>query len=126
MEKISLNSGERMILQAQGTLQCRASWRPGHLFLTNRRLFFIHVTKKLFEINLDKITGLSITKRRWLLGVRVQQLCIDCNNDIKTEQFYIALTEPRKWVAGIKESMTCMLVERRGYHGANPESPSNT
>lgn len=115
MEKIGLNSGEEMILKAHGTLQFRASWKPGHLFLTNRRLFFIHVTKKLFEINLDEIIGLSIKKRSWLLGVRVQQLCIGCNGDIETEQVYIALTEPQKWVTGIKESMTCMLAsERRG------------
>lgn len=126
MEKTSLNSGEKMILQAQGSLQLGASWKPGHFFLTNRRLYFIQVSKKIFEVSLDEITGMSIAKRSWLLGVRVKQLCIAYSANLETEQVNITLAEPKKWVEAIKESMTLMLAERWSYNGANPELPSNT
>ena len=127
MEKTNLNSGEEMILQAQGSLQFGASWKPGHFFLTNRRLFFSHVAKKIsFEVSLDEITGMSIAKRSWLLGVRVKQLSIGYSANLETEQVNITLAEPKKWVEAIKESMTLMLAERWSYNGANPELPGNT
>lgn len=127
MEKTSLNSGEEVILQAQGSLQIGVSWKSGHLFLTNRRLFFSHVAKKiLFEVSLDEITGMNIAKRNWLLGVRVKQLCIAYSAGLEKKQAFITLAEPKKWVEAIKESMTLMLAERWSYNGANPELPSNT
>jgi len=126
MEKTNLNSGEEMIFQAQGHLQFGASWKQGHFFLTNRRLFFIHIAKKLFEVSLDQITGMSIAKRSWLLGVRVKQLWIGYSANLETKQVYITLAEPKKWVEAIKESMTLMLAERWSYNGANPELPGNT
>ncbi|MCO1603064.1 hypothetical protein [Desulfosporosinus nitroreducens] len=126
MEKTSLNSGEEMILKAQGHLQFGASWKQGHFFLTNRRLFFTPIAKKLFEVSLDQITEMSIAKRSWLLGVRVKQLCISYSAGLETEQVYITLAEPKKWVEEIKESMTLMLAERWSYNGANPELPGNT
>jgi len=126
VRKTSLNSGEEMILQAQGHLQFGASWKQGHFSLTNRRLFFIRVSQKIFEVSLNQITGMSIAKRSWLLGVRVQQLCIGYSANLETEQVYITLAEPKKWVEAIKESMTLMLAERWRYNGANPELPGNT
>lgn len=126
MEKTGLNSREELILQAQGSLQYGASWKQGRFFLTNRRLFFSHVSQKIFEVSLDEIAAMSIVKRRWLLGVRVKQLCIAYSANLDTEQVCITLAEPQKWVKVIRESLTLMLAERWSYHGANPELPSNT
>lgn len=105
-------------------MQCRCPWQLGHLWLTNKRLVFTHVTKQVFEISLDRVTELSVIKRIWLLGVRVKQLCINYGSG--QEQVYIALAEPEKWVEIIKESMTLLLAERWGYIGANQEPPGNT
>ncbi len=121
-----LNKGEKIIAQTQGSLKFRFLWQIGHLFLTNRRLLFIHITKQTYETNLDEIVDLSIKKRAWLFGVRVKQLCISFNSSRGQERVYIALAKSEKWIEMIKESMTLMLAERCGYNGANPESPGNT
>lgn len=126
MDEVSLDNGEKMILKAQGTMQNRSMWQPGHLFLTNRRLIFIQVGKTILECSLNKIIGISIMQRNWLLGIKVKQLCIELNCGGGREHAYIAVTKPGEWVNMIKESMTLMLMERWGYNGAKPESPSNT
>ena len=125
MEKISLNYGEKIILKTQGTMQFRSTWQLGHLLLTNRRLIFIHASKTTMECCLDKITGMGIMQRNCLLGVKMKQLCIelDCGNEC--DHIYIALAKPDELAGIIKESMTLMLVERRGCNGAEPESPGN-
>lgn len=121
-----LNEGEKIISQVQGSLQHQDSWRLGYLFLTNRRIIFLQVTKQIFEAKLDEVMDLSIVKRAWLFGVRVRQLSISLSSEIRGKKTYIALAEPEKWNNKIKESMSLMLVERWGYNGANPEPPSDT
>lgn len=116
--------GEKIIFRTQGSLQFRASWQLSHLWLTNRRQVFTHVTKQVFEISLDQISELSVIKRMWMLGVRVKQLCLNYGSG--QEPVYIALAEPEKWVEMIKESMALLLAERWGYIAANPEPPGNT
>lgn len=126
MDKACLNKGEDTILREQGMLQYRLSWKLGHLFLTNRRLFFLHATKKIFEISLDRIIEINIAKRTWILGTKVKQICIDFKYGSGHDRVYIALVKPEKWNHVIKESMILMLAERWGCNGANSESPSNT
>ncbi|TCO77368.1 hypothetical protein [Marinisporobacter balticus] len=126
MKTPCLNKGEKIILQAQGTLEYRGSRQLGYLFLTNKRLLFMQVTKKIFETDLDGIIDLSIVKRIFLLGVRVKQLCITLNYRRGQGRVYIAVKNPGKWSEMIKERMTLMLAERWGYNGAKPEAPSNT
>ncbi len=126
MERICLHKGEKIILRAQGTFQSYISWKLGHLFLTNRRLLFIHITEQALEISLDDIIDMSIMKRPWLMGVRVKQLCIHFNHGKGQERAYIALVENEKWIDLIKENMTIMLAERWGDDGAKQEPPCDT
>jgi len=109
MDELSLYNGEKMILKAQGTLQFRSTWQLGHLFLTSRRLIFIQATKTILEYRLDKIIGMNIMKRSWLMGVKVKQLYIEFNCGGGREYAYIALAKPGEWVIAIKEGMTLML-----------------
>lgn len=125
MDEVDLKYGEKIILKTQGTMQFRSTWQLGHLFLTNRRLVFINASKTAMECNLDKITEMRIMKRNWLLGIKTRQLYIELNGGNECGHVYIALAKPDELAGIIKESMTLMLVERRGYNGAEPESPGN-
>lgn len=113
MDEVSLSNGEKMILKAQGTLQFRSAWQLGHLFLTDRRLIFIQANKTILEYRLDKIIGMSIRQRSWMMGIKVKQLYIEFNCGSGREQAYIALAKPGEWVAAIKEGMTLMLFHSR-------------
>jgi len=119
-----LYEGEKIILQAQGSLQemfWGSSWKLGHLYLTNKRLSFIQVTKRVFGASLDEVRDLRVVKRVWLLGVRVKQLRISLKCGGRKKAVYIALEKPEKWIEMIKESMTLMLADKRWYDGSNSE-----
>ena len=113
MHEASLSKGERIILEAQGTLQFGPTWQLGHLFLTDRRLIFIQAKKTILEYRLDKIIGMNIMRRRWMMGIKVKQLHIEFNCGSGREQAYIALAKPGEWIAAIKEGMTLMLFHLR-------------
>ncbi len=140
MDEADLTGGEKIVLKAQGTMQTRAAWKPGHLLLTDRRLVFIQVGERIFEGDLDKITGLGIVQRNWLLGVKVKQLWMEFDCGDGRRRAYVALTKPGAWVAAIKDAMAIMLynsqqtynalhpfdlTERRGCNGTEPESPGD-
>lgn len=114
MRSPDLKKGEKIILWSQGSLYIRDSWQEGYLFLTSSRLIFNHVTKLTYETTLNNIIKLSIEKREWFLGVRLNQLRIDFNSERGEEKVYLALAKPKKWSYKIKESMTLMLAEGWG------------
>lgn len=121
-----LFEGEGIVLRAQGSLQegrYGSSWKLGHLYLTNKRLFFIQVTKRIFEVGLDEIRDLMVVKREWLLGVRIKQLGVSLKPGGGERIAYIALEKPERWVETIKEGMTLMLAPKRcGHDAGNPSS----
>ena len=111
-----LFEGEKIVLRAQGSFQegrSGSSWKLGHLYLTNKRLFFIQVTKQAFGVGLDEIRDLRVVKRGWLLGVRIKQLGVSFKAGGGERTAYIALEKPERWVETIKESMTLMLADKR-------------
>jgi hypothetical protein len=140
MDEAELVKGEKIVLKAQGTIQAGSTWKPGHLLLTDRRLIFVQVGEKIFEGSLDKITGLGITRRNWMLGVKVRQLWMEFDCGSGRMHAYVALAKPGVWVDAIKDGMALMLynsrgtcndshpfdmAERRGCNGTEPESPGN-
>lgn len=126
VEEYPFVKGEKILLKSQSTLQINLAWQTGHLFLTDRRLIFTQVKKKVFECSLDKISEISVVQRKWLLGTRVRQLCIGVNFGGAGKHVYAALAKPEEWINAIKENMTRLLAERWGYNGTKPESPGNT
>lgn len=73
-----------------------SSWRVGNLYLTKKRLLFVQVRKVLFQIPLERIQKMEIVKRRWILGKRVEQLCIWWDSD-RIKRVFIAVKNPQKW-----------------------------
>jgi len=111
-----LLEGEKIVLRAQGSFQegrYGSPWKLGHLYLTNKRLFLIQVTKWVFEAGLDEIRDLRVVKRGWLLGVRIKQLGVSFQPGRGERMAFIGLEEPERWVEAIKEGMTLALVDRR-------------
>ena len=125
MDEVRLDYGERLILKAQGTMQVGLAWQLGHLFLTSRRLVFIHATKTTMECSLDKITEMWMVRRSWMLGVKMKQLCIELKNGSECGHIYIALAKLDELAGMIKESMTRMLAERRGCNEGGSKPPGN-
>jgi len=72
-EETPLEENEKIVLKTFGSHCCSGRflpgiWRPGYLYLTNKRLFLFRKkpAKMLFEAPLDKIKGLTIEKKKYL------------------------------------------------------------
>ena len=74
-----------------------SSWRPGNLYLTNKRFLFVQITRILFQILLSQISGITIVKRSWILGKKVKQLFISYETDHGRRSSYIAVRNPEQW-----------------------------
>jgi len=72
-EEPPLDENEEIVLKAFASHYYRDTslpgvWRPGYLYLTNKRLFLFRKkpAKILFEAPLDKIKGLTIQRKKYL------------------------------------------------------------
>jgi len=72
-EEAPLSENEKIVLKTFGSHYYRdmslpGIWRPGYLYLTNKRLFLLRKKppKILFEAALDKIKGLAIERKEYL------------------------------------------------------------
>jgi len=72
-ERASLDENEEIFFRTFGSHYHRDTsllgvWRPGYLYLTNKRLFLFqkNPAKILFEVAIDKIRGLSIESKKYL------------------------------------------------------------
>lgn len=60
--KPHFNNNEEVVLTSPGFYKSnlRSGWKPGHVYLTNRRLIFWQQSKYLFQIFLDSIKGIAV------------------------------------------------------------------
>lgn len=72
-EELPLGDDEKIILKTFGSHYWRptslpGAWRPGYLYLTNKRLFLFRKkpAKILFEASLDKIKGITVERKKYL------------------------------------------------------------
>jgi len=77
-----LNTGEEVILTNPGFYKnnLRSGWKPGHLYLTNVRLFLWQPARLIFQTPLENIKGISIQQRGFILRSK-DALCISCLPD---------------------------------------------
>lgn len=75
--KPQLKANEEVILTNPGFYKdnLRSGWKPGHLYLTNQRLFLWQPAKTLFQTFLKNIVGISIQQRGFILRSK-DALCI--------------------------------------------------
>lgn len=74
-----------------------SSWRPGNLYLTNKRLLFVQIARIIYQILLNEIRDITIVKRSWILGKKVKQLCISYETGHGRKISYIAVRNPEQW-----------------------------
>ncbi|MEW6674787.1 MAG: Hsp20/alpha crystallin family protein [Nitrospirota bacterium] len=79
--KPELKANEEVILSNPGFYKdnLRSGWKPGHLYLTNLRLFLWQPTKIIFQTSLENIKGISIQQRGFILRSK-DALCISYRN----------------------------------------------
>ncbi len=72
-----LNTGEEVVLTHAGFYKdnLRSGWKPGHLYLTNTRLFLWQPARVIFQTLLENIKGISIQPRGFILRSK-DALCI--------------------------------------------------
>lgn len=72
-----LLNNEEVILISPGFYKenLLSGWKPGHLYLTNFRLFLWQQTRNLFQISLESITGIDIQQRDFILRSK-DTLCL--------------------------------------------------
>ena len=76
-EEIPLDEDEEIVLKTFGSHFWRptslpGAWRPGYLYLTNKRLFLFRKKpgKILFEASVDKIKGITVERKKYLKETR--------------------------------------------------------
>ncbi len=69
---IFLDKGEQTLLASPGLLKerLRSGWKPGHYYLTNRRLVFFSPPRIRFQARLNDIVALSVEKRAVILRTK--------------------------------------------------------
>ena len=72
-EEAPLHKNEKIVLKTFGSHYYRGTslpgvWRPGYLYLTNKRLFLFRKkpAKILFEVSLENIRGLTVERKKYL------------------------------------------------------------
>jgi len=95
-ERTPLPEGEEIIREeklwylfpAQGILG--ETWRPGRLCLTNKRLFWVYRVdnQKMFEVPLDKLTGVSVSARASVPGIKAGEKVLNVTYDGGCALFY--------------------------------------
>lgn len=75
--KPELKANEEIILTNPGFYKdnLRSGWKPGHLYLTNARLFLWQPARIIFQTPLENIKGISIQQRGFVLRSK-DTLCI--------------------------------------------------
>ena len=69
---IFLDKGEQTLLASPGLFKerLRSGWKPGHFYLTNRRLVFFSPPRIRFRAQLNDIVALSVEKRAVILRTK--------------------------------------------------------
>lgn len=71
---IPIPKDEEIIMKEQGLFEHGISWKPGHLYLTNKRIIFAQGARIFFQAGIKNLVLCEIVKRKCILGKRVKQL----------------------------------------------------
>lgn len=83
------------------------AWRPGHLYLTNKRLFLLRSEpgEMLFETALEKIEGLAIKRETHFTGIEIDMVYLTLNPERLT---YLYAERPKELLEAIEEKMRAL------------------
>lgn len=102
--------GEEIIMRGQASYDAGSShsdlWKLGHLYLSEKHLFFLQGQKTIFKIALNKLKEVKIVKRTWAFGKIIKQLCLILRNPPGGKVVYIGIENPEKWKNMIENMIT--------------------
>ena len=118
-ERTPLPKGEEIIKEeklwylfpAQGILG--ETWRPGRLCLTNNRLFWVYRVdnQKMFEVPLDKVTGVNVKACVSVPGIKAEDKVLDVTHDGGRALFYGKAEKLCEMESAIQEMFLKPLVQ---------------
>jgi len=138
MKKPFLMNSEETLSCAQScfTSQC-TTWKPGFLYLTNKRLIFSTPSgQTIFQTELERLTDVKLVKRKFILGLRRDALHIVFENISREKifQVFFAVNNPKEWkerickAANFVENVHPVLtdiLEEKGYIKVLTKIPDN-
>ncbi len=139
MKKPFLMNGEEILscVQSCFSLQC-ATWKPGFLYITNKRLMFSAPSgQTIFQTELEKLTDVKLAKRKFILGLRRNVLHVLFENISRGKifQLYFAVNNPEEWkeriskaanfVAENSHTILTDIFEEKGYLKVLTKLPEN-
>lgn len=109
-EELPLDDNEEIILKTFASHYYRVTslpgvWRPGYLYLTNKRLFLFRKkpAKILFETPLDKIRGLTIQRKKYLKKIEDTLLLLLENEQTDSDAEMLRTVDIRELKRRIEE-----------------------
>lgn len=101
MKKPFLMNNEEILsfIQSCFSIQC-TTWKPGFLYLTNKRLiFFTPAGQTIFQTELEKLNDVKLAKRKFILGLRRDVLHVVFENVSREKifQVFFAVNDPKEW-----------------------------
>ena len=111
-EQLPLDENEKIILRTFGShyrydANLPGVWRPGYLYLTNKRLFLFRKkpAKILVEVTLDEINGLAIERKKYLKKEEETLLVLFDNDRSDSNVVALRTDDPRELKRKIEERM---------------------
>lgn len=94
---ITIPENEELIAKEQGLCEHGISWKPGHLYLTDKRIVFAQGARIFFQGALKNLVLCKVVKRKCILGKMVKQLVFVFEN----RSVYIATRNVEEWMSTI-------------------------
>jgi len=93
--KLPLLTNEEIISEAPGFCKdnLRSGWKPGHLYLTNTRLFLWQPSRLIFQTSLENIKGINVQERGFILRSK-DALCLSYG---ETSKAWIMTKDVENW-----------------------------
>lgn len=93
--------GEKVLKFGQGAYDggtpFKSVWKPGYLYLTDRRLLFFQGDNKIADISLSSLKRIMIVERKWIPAKVVSQLCLIEENERRRRVHYISIKRLEQW-----------------------------
>lgn len=112
--KPQLNANEEVILNHPGFYKnnLRSGWKPGHLYLTNTRIFLWQPARIIFQTLLANIKEIGFQRIGFILRSK-DALCISCNSAGTISQAWIMVKDMETWKNKIFER-TLLEIDQDG------------
>jgi hypothetical protein len=108
---ITIPENEELIMKEQGLCEHGISWKPGHLYLTDKRVIFAQGARIFFQGALKNLAFCKVVKRKCILGKMVKQLMFVFGN----KKIHIATRNTEEWMNIIGQTVNHTHLKVRAH-----------